>query len=74
MTTYRMVEVVGVSDKSYEEAISTAIADAKSSLQDSQQALEVEVGVQFIEQRGRLVDGEITEFQRRLNTSFSVKK
>ena len=74
MTTYRMVEVVGVSDKSYEEAISTAIADAKSSLQDSQQALEGEGWFQVIDQRGRLVDGEITEFQIRLNVSFSVKK
>ena len=74
MTTYRMVEVVGVSDKSYEEAIKSAISDAKSSLQDSQQALEGEGWFQVIDQRGRLDNGEITEFQIRLNVSFSLKK
>lgn len=40
MSTYRMIEVVGTSDKSYEEAINTAIEDAKTHLENSNQTLE----------------------------------
>lgn len=74
MPTYRMIEVVGVSDKSYEEAIKTAIEDAKSYLENSNQTLEGVEWFQVLDQRGRLVDGEITEFQIRLNVAFNIKK
>lgn len=74
MPTYRMIEVVGVSDKSYEDAIKIGIEDAKSYLEDSHQTLEGVEWFQVLDQRGRLVDGEITEFQIRLNVAFSIKK
>ncbi|MEQ9620069.1 MAG: dodecin family protein [Deltaproteobacteria bacterium] len=74
MTTYRMIEVVGVSDKSYEDAIKTAIDDAKSYLENSHQTLEGVEWFQVLDQRGRLSDGKISEFQIRLNVAFNIKK
>ena len=74
MTTYRMIEVVGVSDNGYEDAIKTAIQDAKSHLENSNQTLEGVEWFQVLDQRGRLVDGEISEFQIRLNVAFNIKK
>lgn len=74
MPTYRMIEVVGVSNKSYEDATKIAIEDAKSYLEDSNQKLEGVEWFQVLDQRGRLVDGEIAEFQIRLNVAFRIKK
>jgi len=69
-----MIEVVGTSDKSYEEAIHTAIEDAKTHLENSNQTLEGVEWFQVIDQRGRLIDGEVAEFQIRLNVAFTIKK
>jgi len=74
MSTYRMIEVVGISDKSYEEAINTAIEDAKTHLENSNQTLEGVEWFQVIDQRGRLIDGAVAEFQIRLNVAFTIKK
>ena len=74
MPTYRMIEVVGVSENSYEDATKTAIEDAKSYLEDSNQKLEGVEWFQVLDQRGRLVDGQISEFQIRLNVAFTIKK
>jgi len=74
MASYRMIEVVGVSNNSYEDAIKIAIEDAKSCLQNENQALDGEGWYQVLDQRGRLVDGKITEFQIKLNVSFNIKK
>ena len=74
MSTYRMIEVVGISDKNYEEAINTAIEDAKTHLENSNQTLEGVEWFQVIDQRGRLIDGAVAEFQIRLNVAFTIKK
>lgn len=74
MPTYRMIEVVGVSENSYEDATKTAIEDAKSYLEDSNQKLEGVEWFQVLDQRGRLIDGQISEFQIRLNVAFTIKK
>jgi|GEM_PF-856694 len=74
MPTYTMKEVVGVSEKSYEDAIKIAMEDAKACLQNTNQQLEGEGWFQVIEQRGSLVDGEIKNFQIKLNVSFNIKR
>ena len=74
MASYRMIEVVGVSNKSYEDAIKIAIEDAKSCLENENQALDGEGWYQVLEQRARLVDGAVREFQIELNVSFNIKK
>ena len=74
MPTYGMIEVVGVSNKSYEDATKIAIEDAKSYLENSNQKLEGVEWFQVLDQRGRLVDCDIAEFQIRLNVAFRIKK
>ena len=74
MPTYTMKEVVGVSEKSYEDAIKIAMEDAKAYLQNTHQQLEGEGWFHVIEQRGSLIDGEIKNFQIKLNVSFNIKK
>lgn len=74
MPSYRMIEVVGVSDKSYEDAIQIAIKDAKVCLEYDNQVLDGEGWYEVLDQRGRLVDGKITEFQIKINVSFNIKK
>ena len=66
MPTYGMIEV--------EDATKIAIEDAKSYLENSNQKLEGVEWFQVLDQRGRLVDGDIAEFQIRLNVAFRIKK
>jgi len=63
--TYKIVELVGVSDKSYAEATRNAIARASRTLK----------GLDWFEvtqMRGLIVDGRISQFQVALKVGFRV--
>lgn len=74
MSSFRMIEVVGTSPDSFEDAIKSGIRDAKEMLQDSVSTLEGYEWFQVLDQRGSMKDGEIVEFQIRMNVGFRIKK
>jgi hypothetical protein len=64
--TYKMVTVVGTSTDSYEAAIANALSDATATVRNLSW-FEVQ------EQRGRIVDGKVAEYQIKLQIGFRVE-
>ena len=63
--TYKIIELVGVSTKSYEDAINTAVTEASKSLK----------GLSWFEveqMRGGLKDGKVFEYQVILKVGFRL--
>jgi flavin-binding protein dodecin len=63
--TYKMIELVGTSKSSYEDAIKNAISDASESLEGLD-------WFQVTEFRGAIQDGKISQFQAVLKVGFRV--
>jgi flavin-binding protein dodecin len=64
-STYKMIELVGTSKVSYEDAISTAIADASQTLDGLD-------WFQVIEMRGAIKGGKVAQYQAVLKVGFKV--
>ena len=62
---YKLIELVGVSDKSYEDAIQNAINKASESLKGIS-------WFQVVEQRGAVKDGKVSEYQVILKVGFKL--
>ena len=63
--TYKLIELVGVSDESYAEATKNAVARASSTLKG--------LGwFQVTELRGLIQDGDISEYQVSLKVGFRL--
>lgn len=63
--TYKMIELVGTSKNSYEDAIKNAISDASDSLKGLD-------WFQVTEFRGAIKDGKPSEFQAVMKVGFRV--
>ena len=63
-SVYKIVELVGTSESSWEDAAATAVATAGSSLRDLRIARVKELDVQIAE------DGSIAAYRARLSLSF----
>ncbi|HKQ60019.1 MAG TPA: dodecin [Candidatus Polarisedimenticolaceae bacterium] len=64
--TFKLVTLVGTSDRSFAEAAQTAVKDAAASLR----------GLSWFEVkelRGKIKDGNITEYQATLEVGFKVE-
>jgi hypothetical protein len=66
-STYKIIEVVGTSDKSWEDAASTAIKTAGESLKDLRIAEVTKLDV-------TVEDGTIKTYRARLSLSFKYQK
>jgi dodecin len=66
-STYKIIEVVGTSDKSWEEAASTAIKAAGESLKDLRIAEVTKLDV-------TVEDGMVKTYRTRLSLSFKYQK
>jgi len=66
-STYKIIELVGTSDSSWEEATKTAVETAGGSLKDLRIAEITKLDV-------TIEDGKITAFRARLNVSFKYQK
>ena len=66
MSVYKVIELVGTSQESWEDAVKQAIAMAKKSLRDMRIA---EIGKLDV----RLDDGEIVEYRARVHVSFKYE-
>lgn len=62
---YKKVELVGISSKSFEDAVNNAIAKATQSLHGL-------AWFEVIEQHGRIADNKVTEFQAVVKVAFKV--
>ena len=66
-STYKIIELVGTSDKSWEEAAKSAIEDAGESLKDMR--------IAEVSQLDMVIkDGKVSAFRARVNVSFKYHK
>jgi flavin-binding protein dodecin len=64
--TYKVVEVVGTSPISFAEAVRAAVAEASQTVRH--------IGwFEVVEQRGRIADGKVEEFQVTIKLGFKVE-
>lgn len=66
-STYKIIELVGTSDKSWEEAASTAVETAGESLKDLRVAEVTKLDV-------TVENGKVKSYRTRLNLSFKYQK
>ena len=66
MTVYKIVEIVGTSPKSWEDAARSALATASKSLEDLRVA-------EVVRQDVTVEKGKVTSFRVRLNLSFKFR-
>ncbi len=62
-STYKIIELVGTSDQSWEEAARTAVETASESLKDLRIAEVTKLDL-------TIEDGKVTSFRARINVSF----
>ncbi|MBI1912963.1 MAG: dodecin domain-containing protein [Deltaproteobacteria bacterium] len=62
---YKKIELVGISSKSFEDAVSSAIEKASKTLHGL-------AWFEVVEQHGRIVDNKITEFQAVIRVAFKL--
>jgi len=63
--TYKVIELVGVSERSTEDAINTAIAQASQTLKGL-------AWFEVIETRGLIENGKVSQFQVSLKLGFRI--
>lgn len=63
--TYKLIEVVGISEKSFEEAVANAIASAAKTLEGLS-------WFEVVEQRGSISAGKPKEFQVKVKIAFKI--
>ena len=63
--TYKLIELVGTSEKSYEDAVQKAIDDASRTLKGL-------AWFEVAELRGRIADGKVAEWQATVKIGFRI--
>lgn len=66
-STYKIIELVGTSDKSWEEAANSAIKTAAGSLKDLRVA-------EITKLDAKIEDGKVKVYRARVNVSFKYQK
>jgi len=64
---YKKVEVVGTSTVSFSEAVKSAVAEASKTIRNMS-------WFEVVEQRGRIQDGAVAEFQVTIKIGFKVDR
>ena len=65
--TYKMIELVGTSSKSFAEAVRAAVDEASKSVRHMD-------WFEVIDQRGRIADGKVKEFQVTIKIGFKIER
>ena len=65
MTVVKVVDLIGVSDKSWEDAVSKAVKDASKTIDNI-------TGVEVISTTANVRDGELTEYKATVKVAFGV--
>jgi flavin-binding protein dodecin len=66
-STYNIIELVGTSDKSWEEAVKLAVETAAESVRDLRVAEIIKLDV-------TVADGKVTSYRAKINLSFKYQK
>ena len=64
---YKITELVGTSPKSFAEATKAAVAEAAKTLRNMD-------WFQVVEERGKIVDGAVAEFQVTVKIGFKLER
>ena len=64
---YKMVEIVGTSPISFAEAVRSGIAEASKTIRHMD-------WVEVVAERGRIVDGQVAEFQVTVKIGFKIER
>jgi hypothetical protein len=65
--TYKITELVGTSPTSFAEATNAAVAEAAKTLRHM-------AWFEVVEERGRIVDGAVAEFQVTIKIGFRIER
>jgi dodecin len=65
--TYKVVEIVGTSPTSFAEAVRSAVEEASKTLRHLD-------WFEVVEQRGRIVEGKVQEFQVSMKVGFKIER
>jgi dodecin len=65
--TYKIIELVGTSPVSFAEAVKAAIAEASATVRHMD-------WFQVVEERGRIVDSKVEEFQVTIKVGFKIER
>lgn len=65
--TYKIVELVGTSPVSFAEAVKAAVAEASKTVRHMD-------WFEVVDERGRIVDGQVQEFQVTIKVGFKIKR
>lgn len=67
MTSVKVIELVGNSDESWEDAAQTALDDAGTTIEGIS-------GIEIVEQTAEVEDGEIVQYRSTVHVSFPVQR
>ncbi len=62
-----MIELVGTSPNSFAEAVKSAVAEASKTVRHME-------WFEVVDERGRIVDGMVTEFQVTVKIGFKIER
>jgi flavin-binding protein dodecin len=65
--TYKIVELVGTSPISFAEAVKSGVAEASKTIRHMD-------WFEVVEERGRIVDGAVHEFQVTIKVGFKIER
>ena len=65
MTVVKVVDLIGVSDQSWEDAVSKAVKDASKTIDNI-------TGVEVINTTANVKDGELTEYKANVKVAFGL--
>jgi hypothetical protein len=65
--TYKLIELVGISETNYEEAIKNAVGKAAQTLHGLS-------WFEVVELSGHIADNQVTEFQAKVKVAFKIGK
>lgn len=67
MALYKKIELVGTSPVSFAEAVKAAISEAARTVRHMD-------WFEVVEQRGRIIDGKVAEFQVTIKVGFKLER
>lgn len=65
--TFKIIELVGTSQVSFAEAVKAAVAEASATVRHMD-------WFEVVDQRGRISDGKVTEFQVTVKIGFKIER
>lgn len=65
--TFKLIELVGTSKESFEDAVNNAVKEAAKTLKNLR-------WLEVVEQRGHITDGKVSEYQVKVKIAFKILK